>query len=92
MMNKRQHSITALPMSPEEERRLRMVKYSIAMGIRMICIFAMLFVSGWWLVLCATLAIVLPYFAMIIANVKMTSPGNTVLRPSAIVHVKDTHR
>lgn len=89
MRKKSQQSITTLPMSPDEERRIRMVKYSIAMGIRIACIVAMLFVTGWWLVLCATLAIVLPYFAMILANVKATPEDATVLRPSAIVRSGD---
>ena len=62
-----------------------MIKYSIAMGIRMACIIAMLFVSGWWLVLCATGAIVLPYFAMIVANVKMAPKQGIVERPATIV-------
>ena len=45
-----------------------MVKYSVAMAIRMVCIVAMLFVTGWWLVVCAIGAILLPYFAVIAAN------------------------
>ncbi|MEK7663321.1 MAG: DUF3099 domain-containing protein, partial [Actinomycetota bacterium] len=57
----------------------------IAMAIRMACIVAMLFVSGWWLVVCATGAIVLPYFAMIIANVKMAPQQGVVERPATIV-------
>jgi uncharacterized membrane protein len=45
----------------------------------------MLFVSGWWLVVCATGAIVLPYFAMIVANVKMAPKQGVVERPATIV-------
>ena len=55
----KQQSITSLPLSPEEERRRRMIKYSIAMGVRVLCIVAMLFVHGWWLVVCAAGAILL---------------------------------
>jgi ABC-type transport system involved in cytochrome bd biosynthesis fused ATPase/permease subunit len=84
-MKKQLQSATSLPLAPVDERRIRMIKYSIAMAIRMACIVAMLFVSGWWLVICATGAIVLPYFAMIIANVKMAPQQGVVERPTTIV-------
>ena len=84
-MKKQLQSATSLPLAPVDERRIRMIKYSVAMAIRMVCIVAMLFVSGWWLVVCATGAIVLPYFAMIIANVKMAPKQSLVERPSTIV-------
>jgi len=29
-----------------------MIKYSVAMGIRVVCIFAILFVPGWWAKAC----------------------------------------
>jgi hypothetical protein len=78
-------SITTLPQSPEEERHSRMVRYAVTMGIRMVCIVLLLFVHGWWLVVCAVGAIVLPYFAMIAANVHGGQQGGaTVLRPGAV--------
>ena len=54
-----------------------MLKYGISMAIRMVCIVAMLFVSGWWLLICALGAIFLPYFAVIIANQASTSTTRT---------------
>lgn len=80
----KQQSITSLPLSPEAERRSRMVKYSITMGIRVVCILLMLFVQGWWLLVCAVGAIVLPYIAVVIANVHADPRGDQVLRPGAI--------
>jgi len=80
----KQQSITSLPLSPEEERRSRMVKYSITMGIRIVCIVAMLFVQGWWLLVCAVGAIVLPYIAVVIANVRADPRGSQVVRPGAV--------
>lgn len=68
-------SITSLPLSPDEERRIRMRKYAISMAVRMACIIAMLFVSGWWLVVCAAGAIFLPYFAVILANEVQSKPA-----------------
>jgi len=80
----KQQSITSLPLAPEVERRNRMIKYSIAMGIRIVCIILMLFVQGWWLLVCAIGAITLPYFAVILANVHGDPRGPAVLRPGAI--------
>ncbi|MFF2274033.1 DUF3099 domain-containing protein [Agromyces sp. NPDC058136] len=81
----KQQSITTLPPSPEAERRSRMIKYTIAMTIRVLCIVAMLFVDGWWLAVCAAGAIFLPYFAVVIANVGSPKRRNRVLRPGGIV-------
>jgi hypothetical protein len=84
----KQQSITSLPASPEEERRSRMIKYVVAMGIRMVCIVLMLFVQGWWLLLCAAGAILLPYFAVVLANVQPSQTGNAVVRPGGITLFK----
>jgi hypothetical protein len=78
-------SITSLPPSPEEERRSRMIKYSITMSIRILCIFAMLFVDGWWLAVCAAGAVFLPYVAVVLANVASPTRRQPVLRPGSIV-------
>ena len=87
----KQQSITSLPLSPEAERHSRMVKYSIAMGIRVVCIVLMLFVQGWWLLVCAVGAIVLPYIAVVIANVHADPRGAQVIRPGAIEVYKRDH-
>ena len=84
---KQHQTITSLPPSPEAERRARMIKYTIAMTIRVLCIFAMLFAQGWWLVVFAAGAIFLPYVAVVLANVNTSSPNTQVLRPGAIVRV-----
>jgi predicted tellurium resistance membrane protein TerC len=78
-------SVTSLPASPTDERRVRMIKYSVAMGIRMLCIIAMLFVQGWWLILCVAGAILLPYFAVIVANNAAPPRRAHVETPSSIV-------
>jgi hypothetical protein len=80
----KQQSITTLPLSPDEERRRRMIKYTVTMGIRMVCILLMLFVQGWWLLVCALGAILLPYFAVIAANVHGGQPAPSVLRPDTL--------
>ncbi|WP_082590380.1 DUF3099 domain-containing protein [Agromyces sp. Soil535] len=81
----KQQSITSLPPSPEAERRARMIKYTIAMSIRVACIFAMLFAQGWWLAVFAAGAIFLPYVAVVLANVSGPTRAPEVLRPGSIV-------
>jgi hypothetical protein len=80
-------SITSLPPSPEEERRARMIKYTIMMGIRVACIVALLFVQGWWILVFAAGAVFLPYFAVVVANVATTRPQAAVERPGSIVPI-----
>ena len=77
-------SITTLRQSPEEERRARFIKYTVAMVIRVVCIVLMLFVQGWWLLLCAAGAILLPYFAVIVANAVRIGDATDVARPGPL--------
>jgi hypothetical protein len=81
----KQQSITNLPLSPDEERRRRMIKYSVAMGIRVLCIIAILFVPGWWAIIPAIGAVFLPYFAVVIANVGADPRQADVQRPGNIL-------
>ncbi|PPH57310.1 hypothetical protein C5D25_14385, partial [Rathayibacter sp. AY1D7] len=39
------------------------------MGIRMLCVICLLFAHGWWLLFFAIGAVVLPYFAVVLALV-----------------------
>lgn len=79
-------SITSLPESPDDARHRRMIQYGIAMGIRVLCVIACFFVHGWWLLLPLAGAILLPYVAVVIANVG-SRPGGTVERPGSVVRV-----
>ncbi|MFT7709571.1 DUF3099 domain-containing protein [Clavibacter tessellarius] len=85
-----QQSVTSLPRSPQEDRHARMVKYTIAMSIRMVCILSCLFLQGWWLAVAAVGAVVLPYFAVILANVG-GNQGTAVERPGGVVVVSARH-
>lgn len=51
----------------------------------MVCIVAMLFVQGWWLLICAIGAIFLPYFAVVVANVSVAPQRGVVERPSTLL-------
>ena len=77
-------SITSLPESPDDGRHRRMIQYGIAMSIRVACVIACFFVHGWWLLLPLAGALLLPYVAVVIANVG-SRPGGAVERPGSIV-------
>lgn len=66
-------SVTNLGQSPEVERRSRMIRYSIAMVVRMVCIVLAFVVQGWFMWVCFALAIVLPYWAVVIANTQTSN-------------------
>ena len=85
----KQQSITALPRSPDDDRRNRMIKYSLTMGIRFVCVVLCVFARGWWLTVCAAGAIFLPYVAVVIANVSQSRPSS-VRRPGIIVPLPPT--
>jgi predicted tellurium resistance membrane protein TerC len=60
--------VTSLDLSPEQERKQRMIRYSVAMTIRTICIVLGVVTSGIWMWIFFALAIFLPYFAVVMAN------------------------
>ena len=79
------HTVTSLQNAPELERRSRMIKYTVAMGIRLVCIGACFLVSGWWLLIPALGAIILPYFAVVLANSATKEDQRTTpLRPGTV--------
>ncbi|GAB2970844.1 DUF3099 domain-containing protein [Frigoribacterium salinisoli] len=62
--------ITSLPPSPTDDRHSRMVKYVVAMGIRVVCIVLCFVVPlGWWTLLPILGAVLIPYYAVVLANV-----------------------
>jgi hypothetical protein len=92
-MAKQPNSITSLPRSPDDDRRARMIKYSVTMGIRLVCVILCIFVRGWWLLVCAAGAVILPYIAVVLANVVDTRTSR-VERPGSILpyHDQDDER
>jgi len=82
---------TDLPPSPDEERHSRMIRYSIAMLVRFVCIGLCLVVPGWWMVIPAIGAVALPYFAVVLANAAGSSSrkSRAVERPGGIVPYRD---
>ena len=68
-------SITTVSESPDDERRSRMLKYTLAMTIRVVCIVLAMFVDGWLMWLAFAGAIFLPYFAVVLANAQGPKQG-----------------
>ncbi|NQX28615.1 DUF3099 domain-containing protein [Microbacteriaceae bacterium VKM Ac-2854] len=83
-------TITSLPPSPADERHSRVVKYGIAMGIRMVCIVCLLFSHGWWILIFGLGAVILPYIAVVLANVGGTGEGGAPDRPGGLVTIERT--
>jgi hypothetical protein len=86
---KTQQSITSLPVSPADDRRKRMIQYTIAMTIRVICVLLLFVVQGWWLLVVGIGAIVLPYVAVVLANNVSGGAPSAVERPGGLVPFVD---
>jgi len=65
-----------------------MIRYGIAMGIRVLCVILCFFLQGWWLVLPIVGAVVLPYIAVVFANIGANDAAQ-VARPGALVLHRD---
>lgn len=61
-------SITNAQEAHSQEMHGRLVKYSLAMGIRMVCIALIFAVDGWFKLVPMVGAVVLPWIAVVIAN------------------------
>lgn len=79
-MKQQAQSVTSIDEAPEAERRRRMIKYTVAMTVRVICIILAMLVQGWLMWLFFAGAIFLPYFAVVIAN---ASGNHTPRKPLA---------
>lgn len=84
-MRAKPNTITELPSSPDDERRARMLRYSVAMGIRMVCLVLCVLIPDWWRLIPAIGAVVLPYFAVVIANNATRRTSEAVQRPGSMV-------
>ncbi|WP_243075101.1 DUF3099 domain-containing protein [Microbacterium sp. SS28] len=64
-------SATSLPQAPQDEVGARETRYLVTMGIRIACIILMIVITpyGWYTWVLAVGAVVLPYIAVVAANV-----------------------
>lgn len=74
------YDVTSVGVNPADDRAHRMRVYFIAMTIRVACVASLFFVRGWWILLVGAGAVLLPYFAVIIANQAAHGQGR---RPDA---------
>ena len=74
-------SVTSVAPSPAADMRSRMIRYSIAMAVRVLCLVVGLAIGGWqsWIFFAG--AIFLPYFAVIIANDVRVAGQSSVSTP-----------
>lgn len=62
------HVVTSVGEAPDLERKRRMIKYSISMTVRTLCVILVVFTSGVWQWVFGLGAVFLPYFAVVLAN------------------------
>jgi len=86
---KNTQSVTSLPVNPDEDRRRRMLQYTIAMSIRMVCVLLLFFVHGWWLLAVAIGAVVLPYIGVVLANNGRRTSSTPLKAPAGAVTLYD---
>lgn len=93
-------SVTSLGQSPEDERKARMIKYTIAMSVRVLCLILGMVVQGWLMWVMFAGAILLPYFAVVIANAQGSGKAQakaqvpiheTISIPASAFTVVDRH-
>lgn len=62
------YSVTSAGVNPAEDRAHRMRMYFIAMALRVLCVVSLFWVRGWWILLVAAGAVLLPWFAVMVGN------------------------
>jgi hypothetical protein len=72
------HTVTSAPSSTTDDQDDRVRRYLLMMAIRVVC-FGLLFVtSGWMRWVAIVGAVVLPYFAVVVANAVRPSQQGTI--------------
>ncbi|MGO1538566.1 MAG: DUF3099 domain-containing protein [Leucobacter sp.] len=76
------YSVTSAGVSAAEDRAHRMRVYFIAMTLRLLCVASLFFVRGWWVLLVGAGAVLLPYYAVMIANAVAHNNGSAPDAPA----------
>jgi uncharacterized membrane protein YdbT with pleckstrin-like domain len=76
-------SATSLRRAPRDDANARMRKYFIMMSVRVVCFILMVVITpyGWHTWILAVGAVVLPYLAVIVANVASDTVTTTAVAP-----------
>lgn len=110
MFRSKRPSATSLPQSPHDDESSRIRKYLVTMGIRVLCLVLMVVVQpySWYTWIFGLGAAVLPYVAVVLANVGKDAHERTAERPDlalpappdaagrthepGVIRVAETHR
>ena len=84
------HSITDAAGAHSEDMRQRMIKYALAMGIRMVCLIMIFVVDGWFKIIAVAGAVFLPWIAVVIANGsdKAETPSDLLLDSAPLAELE----
>lgn len=63
-----EYDVTSVGINPADDRAHRMRVYFITMTTRLVCVASLFFVRGWWVLLVGIAVVLLPHFAVLIAN------------------------
>lgn len=63
------HTVTSAHSDPSDDAPERLRRYLMMMSVRIACFIALPFVQGWLRWACVVAAVVLPYVAVVLANV-----------------------
>lgn len=70
------YSVTSAGVSPADDRAHRMRMYFFAMALRVLCVVSLFWVRGWWVLLVAAGAVLLPWFAVLVGNAVAHNAGD----------------
>jgi hypothetical protein len=78
------YSVTSAGVNPAEDRAHRMRLYFIAMSLRVACVASLFWVRGWWVLLAAAGAVLLPWFAVMVGNAVAHGGGDAPDAPAPL--------
>lgn len=84
-----QYDVTSVGLNPAEDRAHRMKMYLIAMSIRVFCVVSLVWVRGWWILVAAVGAVVLPYIAVMLGNA-VSHGGQSVATPPSPLQLENS--
>ncbi len=85
-------SATSLPRAPRDDEARRSTRYLVMMGIRVACFILMVVITpyGWYTWVFAAGAIVLPYIAVVLANVGADGTRTSAVNPERALPASPT--
>jgi len=87
MRSRAPQSATSLRRAPRDDANARMTKYFVMMSVRVVCFVLMVVITpyGWHTGVLAVGAILLPYLAVVVANVSSASHEATAVTPERAI-------